>query len=381
MAKKISQNSLQYLFSLLNKSLKMDLRIVNKSEKEAEIFIDGIIGWDDESSWVGMKKQLVAIAESKISKIIVNINSPGGMVNDGLMIHDALKMSKAQIETRVFSMTASAATVIAQSGNVRKMSANALYLIHHAMNLAMGNINDIKVAVDDLEKFDTTLLNIYLKGKGADAGKIKSLMDENNGYGKWIDAEEALSVGLIDEIFEPSKATNMAVPSPEFLAKYKLPQIPQQYMDKLNAQVEDKTLLEKIKALFVKEEKPAEAVIPEIIPEEVKDIEPEPVIEAVKVDDVNDKEIITAKDFEIEALNKKLSDKETELTNVKTDLATAYTKLGQLDASSTIVTGSEGKEGDDVAPLDTPFAKDIELLNAKLNKPAPAKRVKNPEKE
>ena len=77
----------------------------------------------------------------------------------------------------------------------------------------------------------------------------------------------------------------------------------------------------------------------EEITDKVEDIEPEPVIEAVKVDDVNDKEIITAKDFEIEALNKKLLDKETELTNAKTDLATAYTKMGQLDASSTVVTG------------------------------------------
>ena len=53
----------------------MRFEIVNKSEKEAEIFIDDIIGWDDDNSWIGIKKKLAALAESKTEKIIVNIAS------------------------------------------------------------------------------------------------------------------------------------------------------------------------------------------------------------------------------------------------------------------------------------------------------------------
>jgi len=352
----------------------MDLRIVNKSDKEAEIFIDDIIGWD-ESSWMGIKKQLAAIADSKIQKLIVNINSPGGMVSDGLMIHDALKMSKAHIETRVFSMSASSATIIAQSGDTRKMSANALYLVHHASAMAWGNVNELKVAVDDLEKVDARLLDIYIK-KGADPEKVKALMDENNGTGKWIDAEEALSVGLIDEIFEPSKAAALARPSVEFLNKYNLPQIPDKYMENVAEKVDEKTILNKIEDLFnrvfpKKEEKE---------PEKVEDIAPEVVIEdKVEIEDQS-KEILAAKDTEIETLKKSLQEKETELSNVKSDLATALTQLGQLDASSTLVPGSEGKLSDEVTE-DVPFANDIKVLNAKLNPPVKAKRDKNPEKE
>jgi ATP-dependent Clp endopeptidase proteolytic subunit ClpP len=358
----------------------MDLKIVNKSDSEAEIFIDDVIGWD-ETSWLGIKKQLTAIAESKTKKIIVNINSPGGFVSDGLMIHDALKMSKAEIETRVYSMTASAATIIAQAGDKRKMSSNSLYLIHHAMNMAVGNVNDVKQAVDDLERVDERILDIYVKA-GADPEKVKSLMDENNGYGKWIDAEEALEIGLIDEIFEPSKAAAIVLPTNEFIAKYKLPEIPKEYLSKINKMEEvkevEKSILDKIEDLFTrmfkKEEKENEAEVPE-------DNQPEAEPEAIALNDVQDKEILSAKDNEIAELKSKLEAKETELTNTRTDLASAYTKLGQLDAASTIVEGSQGKEDGDAEPVSVPFGEDLAKLSKVLNRPSPTKRVKDPEKE
>lgn len=357
----------------------MDLRIVNKSEKESEIYIDDVIGWD-ESSWIGIKKQLTAIADSKVTKIVVNINSPGGYVSDGLMIHDALKMSKATIETRVFSMTASAATIIAQAGDVRKMSSNSLYLIHHAMMGIGGNVNDVKQGLDDLEKVDARILDIYLKGKGAKEDKIKELFEENNGNGKWIDAEEALEAGLIDEIFEPAKAVAMVLPSNEFLAKHNLPEIPKDFLTKINkmeeiAKVEDKSILDKMEDLFNRFFPKKEEV------EKTEDIKTEAVIEDVVSDEVTNKEILAAKDVEIEALKKSLQEKEEKLNDVEKDLAMAYTKLGQLDAASTIVVGSEGNLDVDDKTEDVLFADDIKKLNAHLNKPVSGKRVKDPEKD
>ncbi len=216
----------------------MQFTITNKSESEAEIEISGTIGWDDSATWPAVRKQLADLVNSKVKKITININSLGGYVSDGLMIHDALSMFKGEIITRVFSLTASAATLIAQSGTKRQMSSNALYLIHHASNIAMGNVNDIEAAVDDLKKVDARLTDIYIK-RGADEAKVRSLMDENNGYGKWIDAEEAKEAGLIDEIIEPSKAVALARGDIEAFEKFKLPQIQDKYM-------KDKNFFEKI---------------------------------------------------------------------------------------------------------------------------------------
>ena len=367
----------------------MDIKIVNKSDKEAEITIDDVIGWD-ESSWPAVKKQLTAIANTTSKKIIVNIMSPGGLVSDGLVIHDALKISKAEIETRVYGLTASAATVIAQSGDTRKMSANSLYLIHHAILMTAGNVNAMKMAVDDLEKVDATLTDIYIK-KGADPEKVKALMDENNGYGKWIDADEALAVGLIDEIMEPSKAAAV-IPTPEMLAKYNLPQIPEEYLTKIQNAMSEKvegkrSLKEKIMDLFKSEEsEPDEKIEPEVKeePEEVKTEpaeEPEEVVEDTKAEE------LAAKDTEISDLKAQIEAKEAalatataELANVRVDLTAAYTKLSMLDAPSTKVKGGAEGQLDGEAEQEVPFGAEIKKITAQINKVVP-KRVVTHEKE
>jgi ATP-dependent Clp endopeptidase proteolytic subunit ClpP len=188
--------------------LKIDIR--NQSEDVAEIDIDGEIGWVNENGeWntaANIKDKLKEIDEIDASKIVVNINSLGGFVDDGLAIHDVLAQHEAEIETRVIGMTASAATIIAQAGDKRFMSDNSLYLIHKAWGLVIGNANDMLAQAEDLEAIDSRILNIYAKRSSKTESELQELMNENEGAGKWIDADEALEFGLIDEAFEPMKA-------------------------------------------------------------------------------------------------------------------------------------------------------------------------------
>lgn len=213
----------------MNKKIpKLNISIRNESDDVAVIDIDGTIGWVNENGdWntaTAIKEKLKQIDQVEASKIIVNINSLGGFVDDGLAIHDVLASHSAEIETRVIGMTASAATVIAQAGDTRFMSDNSLYLIHKAWGLAMGNANDMMESAADLETIDKRLLNIYVKRSGKNEDELRGLMDENSGGGKWIDADEALEFGLIDEAFEPMKAAasvdvqalrNSGLPIPE----------------------------------------------------------------------------------------------------------------------------------------------------------------------
>lgn len=191
----------------------LNISIRNESDNEAVIDIDGEIGWvsydGDEYQWntaPAIKKKLKEIAKLDADKIIVNINSLGGFVDDGLAIHDALAQHPAEIETRVTGMTASAATIIAQAGDIRKMSDNALYLIHHAWGLAIGNVFEIEGAIDDMKQIDKRIAKIYAKRSGKSEEEFLELMGEQNGAGRWIDADEAKEYGLIDEAFEPMKA-------------------------------------------------------------------------------------------------------------------------------------------------------------------------------
>ena len=187
--------------------LRIDIRA--KTDETAEIDIYGEIGWYNEkgelNSPLSIKEKLRDIANLDVDKIVVNINSLGGFVDDGLAIHDVLAAHPAEIETRVIGMTASAATVIAQAGSKRTMSENALYLIHHAWGLVIGNAMDMLSAAQDMEMGDSRMVNIYVKRSGKSEEEIRELMSANGGHGKWISAEEAMEYGLIDQVFEPMK--------------------------------------------------------------------------------------------------------------------------------------------------------------------------------
>lgn len=212
----------------------MNITIRNEAESgEAVIDIDGAIGFDimkwlegeeQQNTKEAVKEKLKEISGLQASRITVNINSLGGDVNDGISIHDLLAQHDAEIVTNINGMTASAATVIAQAGGTRRMSANALYLIHNSWTFAMGNRNEMLKMAEELEQIDGIMANIYARRGGKDRAYFLDLMNEDEGAGIWLTADEAKEHGLIDEVFEPMamaasadprllKALGMPVPS------------------------------------------------------------------------------------------------------------------------------------------------------------------------
>lgn len=208
----------------------IELNTYKEKEKNiAELTIDGIIGedmfaMDEGNTKEQMRAQLKEIDSIRADKIVVNISSLGGDVDHGLAIHDLLASNSAEVETNVIGMTASAATIIAQAGDVRKMSDNALYLVHRAWTMAMGNTNDFEAMAKDLAKLDDRISNIYAKRSNKDKEEFLALMNESNGDGIWISAEEAQEFGLIDVVSEPMKAAAMDM---SVFNKYGLPKPPQ----------------------------------------------------------------------------------------------------------------------------------------------------------
>lgn len=179
----------------------------------AVIDIDGFIGEDILREWMTgepsqntVKNVKNALREISTNKIIVNINSPGGDLNDGLVIADMLQSKNAEIVTNVMGFSASAATVIAQAGTTRRMSENAFYLMHRVMFGIMGYINQNTAMemLTDMEVIDNRLISYFSGRSSASAEEIASLMDEGGGYGRWISAEDALEYGFIDEVYDPS---------------------------------------------------------------------------------------------------------------------------------------------------------------------------------
>lgn len=185
----------------------------------AVIDIEGYIGRDLLREWItGEESKNTAenlkeeIRSFEAEKIIVNIHSPGGDLSEGLVIKNMLQAKRAQIVTNLQGFSASAATVIQQAGDTRRMAEHSSFmLIHRAMLGVMGffNQNTFTALNEDLEVIDNQMIEMYLKRTqairgGASKDDIIQLMDEGEGYGKWIDSETALDMGFIDEVYDPA---------------------------------------------------------------------------------------------------------------------------------------------------------------------------------
>ncbi len=209
----------------------------------AVIDIEGVIGysWEESPNTAKlMRRELKAIGKINAEEISVNIHSLGGSVDHGLAIHDLLRENKAKIITNIYGMSASAATLIAQSGDVRRVSINSLYLVHHAWNFFIANAIELKDHLDDMEKIDSRQADIYARRSGKSKDYMLELMNRQNGNGAWLEPDEVLEHGLCDEIFEPEakQSAAAAVRSGDFMAfakKMHLPNLPENWQDKFAA--------------------------------------------------------------------------------------------------------------------------------------------------
>lgn len=205
---------------IMNREQMKDMQPFNYSirnvqgEDTSVLDIQGFIGRDyimelffgeeSKNTVDNLRKELRAI---NTGKIIVNINSPGGVLNDGLLIKNMLQSKKAEVVTNLYGFSASAATVIHQAGTVRRMPENgAFMLIHRSMFGLMGsyNMNSVLALLEDMETIDNDLISMYVKSSNATDQEIRELMDAGEGYGKWINAQTALEMGFVDELFDPA---------------------------------------------------------------------------------------------------------------------------------------------------------------------------------
>ena len=166
------------------------------------IDIDSYIGYPISKGYVKSKLQPL-----KGKPCAVRINSYGGDVQTALDIRQQF-IDHGQVTAYIIGMTASAATILAMGARKVVMSRYALMLVHPCStavtNWGYYNKEELAKAIEklrkaqaDLKTLDRVVASIYAAKVGdSNVGKMEALMHE----ARWIGAEEALRLGLIDEI-------------------------------------------------------------------------------------------------------------------------------------------------------------------------------------
>lgn len=171
-------------------------RISNANGERAELFIYGVIGDDwlpEDVTAAGFTRALRDITAPVID---LHVNSPGGLVFDGIAIYSALLNHAATIDVSVDGIAASAASFITQAGDSIAIEKPAHMMIHDAGGITLGNADDHREMAELLDELSDTIAEIYADRAGGTVESWREAMKTETWYG----ADEAVAAGLADRV-------------------------------------------------------------------------------------------------------------------------------------------------------------------------------------
>lgn len=194
--------------------------------------IDVIGSWDDD--WIARNfgydmgvtarsfiDQLAALP-ADVKNIRLHINSPGGDVQAGVNIANALReqqVSKGRnVETIIDGMAASIASVIAMAGSKVSIADNALVMVHNPWSYAIGNSAEMRKVADILDTMRGQIVATYKWHSEMSDEEIVALMDAET----WMDADTAIANGFATDKVEGLQAA--ASIDRRALAKFTVPE-------------------------------------------------------------------------------------------------------------------------------------------------------------
>lgn len=165
---------------------------------------DPIDSWGGE--WGISAKEFAAALDqvpADASRIVLQINSPGGEVWEGLAIVNQLRRHPAPVTALIDGIAASAASFIACGGADQIiMGRNAQLMIHDAWGMCVGNAGDMRDLAERLDKISDNIASIYSDRAGGDTATWRAAMLEES----WYNADEAVAAGLADTVEDAPQA-------------------------------------------------------------------------------------------------------------------------------------------------------------------------------
>lgn len=195
-------------------------RIQNATSDVATIHLYDMIGDDGWGGGITASDFVNELAHVSAPRLVVNVNSEGGEVFDGIAIYEALKQHPAHVTVNVQSLAASAASFITMAGDRIEIARNARMMIHDAAMggaYAAGNAADMREFIksveqmaDLLDDMSLNIADIYAQRAGGTKEEWRARMQAET----WYDADAAVSAGLADGVIgEPE--TSEPTPAPE----------------------------------------------------------------------------------------------------------------------------------------------------------------------
>ena len=168
------------------------LRVLN-SDDEFHIYL-----YDPISSWWGItaKDIIDELGEADGKDVVLHVNCGGGEVFEARAMYSAIKDYSGGVRAQIDGVCASAATYVAIACDSISMVDGGIFMIHNAAGICWGDHNDMAKQADVLLKITEGIADDYVNQTGKTKAEVLALMGDET----YMDANEALADGFIDEI-------------------------------------------------------------------------------------------------------------------------------------------------------------------------------------
>ncbi|MCJ1463776.1 hypothetical protein MMC07_002385 [Pseudocyphellaria aurata] len=157
----------------------------------------------DETVSASIVAQLLFLeADAPEKPIQLYINTPGGSVTAGLAIYDTMTYITSPVSTTCVGQAASMGSLLLCGGAPKKRFClpHSSIMVHQPSGGYFGQASDIAIHAKEILRVREQLNGIYKQHltKPHSLGEIESLMERD----KFMGAEEALELGIVDEILQ-----------------------------------------------------------------------------------------------------------------------------------------------------------------------------------
>ena len=180
----------------------------NRGERSYDIFSrllnDRIILLNEDvnsaSAGVVVAQLLYLDGQDPDKDISLYINSPGGVITDGMAIYDTMQYIKCDVSTICIGMAASMGAFLLAAGAKGKRFAlpNSEIMIHQPSGGAQGQATDISIHANHILRIKDRLNHILSERTGQPLEVVQRDTERDN----FMTAQEALEYGLIDKVIE-----------------------------------------------------------------------------------------------------------------------------------------------------------------------------------
>lgn len=131
------------------------------------------------------------------------INSPGGLVDQTLAVYDTMQFMGSEVATYCIGQAASGAALILMAGTKGKryILPNAKVMLHQPYGGITGQAEDIRIQADEVLRDKERINGIIATCTGKPVGKVA----EDTERDCYLNAQESLAYGIVDEILDEDK--------------------------------------------------------------------------------------------------------------------------------------------------------------------------------